>query len=189
VTTTIMSEVQKTSDSLIPETPVQNITPPEIQITAPAANTGVPLIWIVADQLESAPVAAEQHTIPEASTALPGTVAAETQNTEPPTPTSPTSPTAPGESGTSENNFTNTPFKSIVRSFTQPTTGKPADGNVSASVDPKTGVAQVEPYFGLLICQPHENFTPKENFGLVGQQAKAKMRRVFCCGGKDDLQS
>lgn len=141
-----MAEEQKTSESLIPKTPIQNITPPDIQITSPTTTTGDPLICAFADQLESpptAPVAAEQHTIPEASTALPGTEAAEIQNTDPPTPTSPSSPTAPSESRTSEKKSTSPPFKSLVRSFAQPTLGKPPEGKVSASVDPKTGVAQV----------------------------------------------
>ena len=140
-----MAEEQKPSVSLIPKTPIQNITPPDIQITAPAATTGDSLLCALADQLESppaAPVAAEQHTIPEASTALPGTEAAEIRNTDPSTPTSPTSPTAPIESGTSENNSADRPFKSFVRSFTQPTIGKPPEGKVSALIDPKTGVAQ-----------------------------------------------
>jgi hypothetical protein len=183
-----MAEEPKMSESLIPETPVESIKPPEIQITAPAANIGTPG-FNHADQLETAPVATDQHTIPAASTALPGTAAAETQNTEPSSPSSPTSLSAPSESGTSEKPSTDPPFKSIVRSFTQPTTGKPTDGTIPASVHPETGVAQVYPNFALLTIQPHENFTPKENFGLVGQQAKAKMRKIFCCGGNDDLQS
>lgn len=37
-----MTEAQKISNSLIPETPVQSVRPPEIQITAPVTSTGDP---------------------------------------------------------------------------------------------------------------------------------------------------
>jgi len=37
-----MSEAPKMSESLVPETPVESIQPPEIQVTSPASNTGFP---------------------------------------------------------------------------------------------------------------------------------------------------
>jgi hypothetical protein len=97
----------------------------------------------VPDNLEK-PGAAEQHTIPEASTALPGTAGADTQNNESAMPPSPTHPTAPEVEGTkSGNKSTDPPLKSLLRSFTEPTTAKPSDGTVPAATDPKTGVTKV----------------------------------------------
>jgi len=94
--------------------------------------------------LDGTPDVSEQHTIPEASTALPGTAGAEHQNAEPTSPSSPNHPTFQGESDPSAAaHSTDSPFKSVVKSFTAPTTGKPSDGVVQT--DPKTGVTKVCP--------------------------------------------
>jgi hypothetical protein len=98
----------------------------------------------VPDNLAEQPEAAEQHTIPEASTALPGTAGADTQNNESAMPPSPTHPTAPEKETKSGNKSTESPpLKSLLRSFTEPTTAKPSDGAVPAATDPKTGVTKV----------------------------------------------
>jgi len=95
--------------------------------------------------LDPTPAASEQHTIPEASTALPGTAEAEHQNAEPTSPSSPTLPAFQGYSDPSAASVppAESPFKSVVKSFTVPTTGKPGDGVVET--DPKAGVAKVYP--------------------------------------------
>jgi len=97
------------------------------------------------DVLDPAPEVFEPHTIPEASTALPATAEAEHQNAEPTSPSSPNHPTFHPESDPSAATAppAESPFKSVVKSFTAPTTGKPSDGVVGT--DPKTGVAMVYP--------------------------------------------
>jgi hypothetical protein len=132
---------------------------------------------VVLIMLEYAPVAAEQHTIPEASTALPGTAAAETQNTEPSSPPSPASPVVPADSGNSGNPSPDHPFKSLIRSFTEPTTGKPTDGTGPTSVDPKTGVAQVYPYiliFSHVDFLAAREFHAKREFRISGATSQGK---------------
>jgi hypothetical protein len=95
-----------------------------------------------------------------------------------PAPTGPPAPAGPSDVPAVPPKDSEPAMKSILKSFTQPTTAKPADQMVPTPIDPQTGVAK-----------PHENFTPTENFGLVGQQAKAKLSRFFCCGDDNNIQS
>lgn len=138
-----MSDSIQQSKSLVPKTPLQDVQPPEIQITTVSSegmNTEP-----VPDNLEEPRIA--EQTIPEASTALPGTAGADAQNADSAAPTSPAHPTEilEGPLPKSGKQSTDPPLKSLLHSFTEPTTAKPSDGMVPAAVDPKTGVTKVSP--------------------------------------------
>jgi hypothetical protein len=84
----------------------------------------------------------EQHTITEASTALPGTTAAENNVNDPSSPASPTPPSFPETSGASDKLSKDHVIKSIVPSFTERTAAKHTDGTATTPVDTKTGAAK-----------------------------------------------
>lgn len=139
----VMSEPQNQGEGAPLGSTTQETSPPKIEIT-PAATGGSSLRRLSVLKLDPTPTKEEEHAIPQASTALPGTPAAEEKTADE------TSP-VPVTSGTSDKPSTDPPMQSIVESSTQPTTTKSTNGTVPTSADPKTGVATVSKSWALLI--------------------------------------
>ena len=122
-------------------------------------------------KLRATPTTEEQHTITEASTALPDTTAAEGSVNHPSSPTSPILPSFPEQSSVSDKPSTNPAKKSIICPVIQYPIVKPADGTVPAPIDPNFGFAKVNSIFNTQLNYPDENFNQVEDLG-VGQAAE-----------------